>query len=533
MGAILLLALALRLKGIHNPILDHPAWRQGDTASIAKNFATLQYNIFYPQTNYNGPPPNYVELELQVLPIMAATFYKAFGVYEVIGRLIGIAFGLGTVAVVGFYARWLFTNQIAGLFAALLYAIMPGSFFYSRTFTPDTVMVFFLTCAMYAVSRMLVDQATWTGMRIAGTTALLTLAFLAKPVSLMMLVPIGALMAERARTLRWTALIVMLIVPLLLLYGYDRVVASHAEWHWISGITTLHVLPALRASFQSGQALQAKLSLFHSALTMLATTMIGPALSALAVVGFFFLPPTTRSRTVLWGWLIGGLAYVYVVVTVERVDYYMYVLLPLAALTAAGFLTRLASALAASRNKPLMYAAWLFALVALCGVTYQNAQAVKPYYRYSKRVYRNALSLNATLPANTLVVMGHYDPSVLYYIGRYGWEEDPYLWTPFDEQSAIRKGARFFITIEKNRFSRNVELCAWMQRFPLIDEKAEWPVFVTDPAQVKTGAEEQWRAFRRAEARGKARQWLDAHGLCKLEPRRYGSGRSEPEGPAD
>jgi hypothetical protein len=113
--------------------------------------------------------------------------------------------------------------------------------------------------------------------------------------------------------------------------------------------------------------------------------------------------------------------------------------------------------------------------------------------------------------------MGHYDPSVLYYIGRYGWEEDPYLWTPFDEQSAIRKGARYFINIEKNRFARNVELCAWMQRFPVINANAQWPVYVTDPSKIKPGAEAQWRAFRNAEKAGNAREWLDRHNLCNVE----------------
>ena len=63
----------LRLKGIHSPIFDHPGWRQGDTAAIARNFAQLQYNIFLPQVDYNGPPPNYVELELQIVPFLAAT----------------------------------------------------------------------------------------------------------------------------------------------------------------------------------------------------------------------------------------------------------------------------------------------------------------------------------------------------------------------------------------------------------------------------------------------------------------------------
>jgi 4-amino-4-deoxy-L-arabinose transferase-like glycosyltransferase len=519
LGAILLVALILRLNGLHNPILDHPGWRQGDTASIAKNFATLQYNILYPQTNYNGPPPNYVELELQIVPIIAATLYKIFGVHEVFGRLTSIAFSLGTVAVLGFFARWLFASEIAGLLAALFFAIMPGSFFYGRTFTPDTTMVFFMTAAVFVIARMLVDDETWSWRRITGATALLALAFLAKPVSLAAIVPIAALIVQRAisgRTFRTLPIASMLLISFGLLYAYDRAVASHAEWHWASGITTLHVLPALAASFQNLHAFHAKLTLFQQVLTMLSTTMIGPVITALAILGLIFMPAATRSRTLLWGWLVGGLAYTYVVVTVERVDYYMYLLLPLAALTSAGFITRLAQAFAGSAfGKSVRYALLVFGILALAGTVYQNHAIAAPYYRYNRHVYRNAVALNATLAPNTLIVMGHYDPSVLYYIGRYGWEEDPYLWTPFDEQSAIRKGARYFIAIEKNRFYRNVELCAWMQRFPVMNPKAQWPVYETDPALVKPDAEKQWRAFRNAELRGQARAWLDAHRMCR------------------
>lgn len=519
LAAILLLGLALRLKGIHNPILDHPGWRQGDTASIAKNFATLQYNVLYPQTNYNGPPPNYVELELQIVPIIAATLYKIAGVHEVIGRLVTMAFSLGTVAILAFFGRWLFASELAGLFAALLYAIMPGSVYYGRTFTPDATMVFFLTAALYAISRMLVEEERWSARTTASATALLALAFLAKPVSLCALVPIGALIVERARsgrTFRWGAVLALIVVPLALLYGYDRAVSSHAEWHWASGITQLHVIPALHASLTSAAALQLKLTQFRDVLGMLAHTMIGPAITALAILGFFLMPAAVRTRTLLWGWLIGGLAYTYVVVTVERVDYYMFLLLPLAALIAAGFLDRLASAVQRSSiDRSLKYAAAAVGVLAIAAVVYQNRQIARPYYSYSKAVYRNAVALNTTLAPNALIVMAHYDPSVLYYIGRYGWEEDPYLWTPFDEQSAIRKGARYFIAIEKNRFYRNVELCAWMQRFPVIDPNAQWPVYVTDPAKVKAGAESQWRAFRNAEKAGKAREWLNARGMCR------------------
>ncbi|HEY5425831.1 MAG TPA: glycosyltransferase family 39 protein, partial [Candidatus Tumulicola sp.] len=145
LGSILLIGLVLRLKGLHNPLLDHPGWRQGDTASIARNFFRLQYNIMFPQTTYNGAPPHYVELELQIVPFIAATLYRVFGLHPIFGRLITMAFSLGTIAVVAAFGRWLFKSANAGLAAAFLFAVYPGSVYYGRTFTPDTAMVFFLT----------------------------------------------------------------------------------------------------------------------------------------------------------------------------------------------------------------------------------------------------------------------------------------------------------------------------------------------------------------------------------------------------
>jgi len=49
---------------------------------------------------------------------------------------------------------------------------------------------------------------------------------------------------------------------------------------------------------------------------------------------------------------------------------------------------------------------------------------------------------------------------------------------------------------------RNVELWAWLQRFPSSAPGESWLVFETDPAKILPGAEERWRAFRRAEKAG-------------------------------
>ena len=515
------MAIALRLKGIHDPILDHPGWRQGDTASIARNFARLNFNVMYPQTTYNGPPPNYVELELQIVPFFAATLYKIFGIHEVFGRLISIAFSVGTVAVIALFGRWLFSSPLAGLIGAFFFAVYPGSAYYGRTFTPDTAMVFFLTAALYAVTRFLLENERMDPRALARVTALLTFAYLAKPVAVVGVVPVLAAVWERARsglTTRVSALIVLVVAPLLVLWFYDRRVASYAEWHWASGITRLHVLPALLAAFSGVPAFVQKAGQFREAIGMFRASILGSlgfwlALGSFVALGWI----EARSKSVLWSWLGAGLLYVFVVVTVERVDYYMLLLVPPCALVTGGAL----AAYVRSISEMTVAAAARYALIAVVPVLgvvvlLTGVATAAPYYAYNKAAYRNAVALDRVLDRDALVVIGHYGPDVQYYVDRFGWEEDPALWTPFDEESAIRKGARYFISIEDNRLRRNIELCAWMQRFPQLQPVEEWPVYETDPAKVLPRADAFWRAFRNAERAGRGRAFLDAHRACTI-----------------
>lgn len=522
MIAVLAVGLALRLHGIDNPILDHPGWRQGDTASIARNFALLRYNVMYPQTTYNGPPPNYVELELQIVPFLAATLYKTFGIHEIFGRLITLTFGLATIVTVGAFARWLFADALAGVAAAFAFAVFPGSVYYGRTFMPDGAMVFFLTAALYATARFLLEDRDLQPRALARAAALLTLAYLAKPVAVLAVVVVVALVWQRVAArlpTRPTAIAVLLLVPLLVLWLYDRRIASYAQWHWASGITTLHVLPALRASVTSVAGLAAKLGGFATAIGLLRERMLGTIGFLCSLAGLIALRwVPARSRVLPYAWLGAALAYVWVVVTVERVDYYLLPVVPLCALAFGGAAARLVRAIQAADVAPAARFG-LIAILPLAGIAIllQGRAAVASYYAYNKAAYRNAVSLNAVLDRHALVVIGHYGPDVQYYINRFGWEEDPLLWTPFDQESAIRKGARYFIAIEDNRLRRNADLCAFLQRFPVLDPRAQWIVYRTDPATQRPGAQAFWRAFRTAEAAGRGRAFLDrTTPLCRI-----------------
>src|ERR1019366_5514197 len=186
-----------------------------------------------------------------------------------------------------------------------------------------TAMVFFLTAAVYACARYFWDEDpnSWRGLIPAAL--LLMLAFLAKPVAVVAIVPVAASALARygwRATLTRPQTYVLLAIAFGPLAAYGAFVNAHAEWHWASGITQKHVLPALRAAFTSPQAFRAKLTAMGIVLQMLVRTMLGPFGFAFLVAGFA-VEFRRREGAVLYGWLAAALVYVYVVVTVERVDY--------------------------------------------------------------------------------------------------------------------------------------------------------------------------------------------------------------------
>jgi hypothetical protein len=150
----------------------------------------------------------------------------------------------------------------------------------------------------------------------------------------------------------------------------------------------LHVIPSFVHAFTNGHAFVRKGIDFVKALRMLGTTMLGPVGLGLLVAGFA-LPLRSKSNAVLWGWLAGGVAYTYVVLTVERVDYYLYPLVPLGALAGASALAWTVERFAttAERRRVAIGAlalAWIATL-------WLDRRIIAPYYAWSRNVYVRSL----------------------------------------------------------------------------------------------------------------------------------------------
>ncbi len=137
---ILVLAAVLRLVHIDAPVLSAAAWRQADTAAIARNYFEGGYDFAHPQIDWGGASAGYVETEFPIYSFIAALLYRLFGSHEAVGR--GLACG---ASLIGIAAAYLLIQSIAGrrtaLWTAALLAFLPLNVYYGRAFMPEAWML--------------------------------------------------------------------------------------------------------------------------------------------------------------------------------------------------------------------------------------------------------------------------------------------------------------------------------------------------------------------------------------------------------
>ncbi|MBK9715799.1 MAG: glycosyltransferase family 39 protein [Kouleothrix sp.] len=145
---ILIVAAILRFNQIGQPLTDVFSWRQTSTAMMADNFFHRDWNIFFPEVNWNGPGPSYQGREFQTVSYLAALLYTVFGQYDWIGRTVAALFGLWSIFALYQLVRraW---DELHAIAAAAILALMPGAIFIDRSFLPDPAMVALVTTSVW------------------------------------------------------------------------------------------------------------------------------------------------------------------------------------------------------------------------------------------------------------------------------------------------------------------------------------------------------------------------------------------------
>lgn len=174
---LILLGIAVRLYRIDGPFPDWHYYRQFDTAAIARNFSEGPLNIFYPQVDWRGDSPGYVEVEFQAFTFMVAALYRAFGVHEWLGRFLNLFFYAGTAVLLYRLTRDVYGRR-AALAAVGFYSFLPLSYSVSHNFQPDTLMVLCTLAGIYYFYRW-TEDSRWNS--LAVSLAGLAIAVLIKP----------------------------------------------------------------------------------------------------------------------------------------------------------------------------------------------------------------------------------------------------------------------------------------------------------------------------------------------------------------
>jgi hypothetical protein len=180
LALVLLIAFAaVELRWRRGPEItdDWNGWRQADTQAIARNFAFVEANPFYPRIDWGGDGPGYVESELQLYPALYAPILRAAGDSELPGQLLSLASILAAAWVVFAALRTRFGDAPA--LAALAFLLGGhGAVHLGTSIQPDALAFAFYVGGFISFLRFVEDERRGSLLAAGVLTAL---AGLVKP----------------------------------------------------------------------------------------------------------------------------------------------------------------------------------------------------------------------------------------------------------------------------------------------------------------------------------------------------------------
>src|SRR3954468_24674997 len=198
-------ALVLRLWAIDSlGVNSDEAVYAGQAASLARDPAFLPY---FPV--FRAHPLLFQSL--------LSLEYRMFGVSALGGRLLAVAFGLGTVWLTYAIGARLYARRV-GILAALLIAVMPYAVVVNRQVLLDTPLVFFTSLTLYLLIRFVqTERATW----LYAAAGALGLATLTKETAILLVGGAYIFFALTWKTrLRWRQALIALAVLIVTVLPY-------------------------------------------------------------------------------------------------------------------------------------------------------------------------------------------------------------------------------------------------------------------------------------------------------------------------
>ena len=335
------IALGLRCHRLTEPPMDFHPTRQYIGASVARSYY-FNMDASIPEWRRSiaqiGKDRQEL-LEPQILPTLAAYSYRIVGGEHLwIPRFYSVLFWLATAGVLLLVLRELGLGPTEQLWALAIHLFTPFAILNSRVFQPDPLMVLLMFLTLWTTLRY--DHAP-SPKRLLVTTALAAATLFVKPVCVFMLFAgFAGLMIHRngvTKTIRHPHLYVftaIMLTPALAFYAIQVRAGGY-----IGTQTEGSFLPSLLVTGKY----------WFGWLKMIGRN-IGLQGLAAAAIGFTLLP-NLRGRWFLGGLWFGYLCYgLFFNYHIHTHDYYSMMLIPMAALSASPFLTRVPAWLAEQWN---------------------------------------------------------------------------------------------------------------------------------------------------------------------------------------
>ncbi|MCC7355144.1 MAG: glycosyltransferase family 39 protein [Anaerolineae bacterium] len=463
--AIVILGILIRLPLLPLPLTyGSDTWRQADTASIAHHFGVNGFKILYPQINWGGNGPGYVEAEFQLYTFIVALFYGAFGEALWLGRLVSLLFTIPT-----FILFYLWARRVVGtrpsLLALAFFVISPLLIRYSVAYMPEATVIFFYVAALYFFQKWMDEQHKLSLFLASVSTSL---AILIKPSS----IHIGLLFALLAiqqyggalakRRVVWLAVVVSLL-PGILWYW-------HARNLYLEYGNTFGVLSGGDSKFGS---LSYWLSpSFYLSVAELEGKWVFSGTGVLLFTIGLIVAFKRRQLLPLFGIITIGFYYFIVARYAQAewgIQYHVYAV-PFAALAMGigcdWLLThkrhRIGAGIAVvSIVATVAGTAYLYSLMLRAEETPLTicARWVETLVPEENRIIvsTDSLSLDQGIPNN------YQDPTIFFYSHRYGWSL-PADWHSPDRVEGFRQsGANYFVIYSKSLYDGSPQLAAYLE----------------------------------------------------------------------
>ena len=440
------LAFVLRLYRIDTPLADWHSWRQADTASVTRHFISEGVNILYPTyhdlSSVPSGQPNPRGLRLVEFPlynVWSVLIDKIF-----IGKNMEFSMRLSTIFISLFSLIFIYLlvkkyeDKKTAILAALFFAILPYSMFYSRVILPEPLVVLLSLGFLYFIDKWLENtlKKRYYALGILFGAA----AFLVKPYAFFVLPPILYLIYQK-----WGIRSILKPSLYLLLF---MIAIPFVWWRWWIN----HFPEGIPAYtwLLNGDGIRFKGAFFY----WLFADRLGRLILGYWGLPLFFggiLAKVKKGGYIFHFLLLGTLSYLTIIATGNvRHDYYQILVIPVVVIFLAKGVTFFLNIINLTFSKIVTV---LLILITILGMEAFGWYHIKDYYNINHpEIVEAGIETERLSKYKSLVVAPYSgDTAFLYHTFRNGW---PLMEGTIDDM--IKKGAHYYVSINFDETTKDI-----------------------------------------------------------------------------